>query len=368
MRVRDVARIIETFSPPWIAWERDNVGLQVGNADRVVRKVLLTLDVTKNVIEEAERRRAELIVSHHPLLFRPARAIVQSDSVGKFVLSLAEKKIALFSAHTNLDSCTDGVNLALANSLGLKNVRFLSPLKGLLAKIAVYIPADQVESVRKAMAEAGAGVLGEYSECSFEIAGRGSFRGSTLSNPTIGQKGHLEFAQEVKLEMVVPRARAQAAIAAMKLVHPYEEVAYDLFTLENESQNYGLGAVGSLSKPVALSRFLDRLKLKLHAQRVRFVGETNRPVQTIAVCGGSGSEFLSDAINAKADVFVTADVRYHTFCEAEGRIALIDAGHWETEHIVLPNLRKMLLQAARVVNQKLEVFIARTSTNPVYSY
>jgi dinuclear metal center YbgI/SA1388 family protein len=368
MRVGDIAQFIESWAPPWIAWERDNVGLQVGNPERVVRKILVTLDVTEKTIEEAERRRVQLIVSHHPLLFRAPRAIVESDSVGRLVLLLAEKKIALYSAHTNLDFVKQGVSFALAHSLGLTNVRFLAPLNGLLAKVVVFVPSGHTESVRKAMVEAGAGVIGEYSDCSYEIIGRGSFRGSNRSRPTIGRKEHLEFAEEVRLEMVAPRARAQSIIAAVKAVHPYEEVACDVYPIENESSNYGAGAVGSLKVPVALSTFLSRLKEKLHAQRVRVVGNKDQIVHTVAVCGGSGSEFLPNALRAKADVFVTADVRYHTFHEADGQIALVDAGHWETEHVILPVLQRKLLEAGKLAKQKLEIFIAQSDTNVVQSY
>ena len=367
MRIADIAAAIESWAPPWIAWERDNVGLQVGDPAAPARRILLTLDVTDEVVREAVRRRVDLIVTHHPLLFRPAKAIVASDAVGRLVLYLARKRIALYAAHTNLDFTKGGVSFTLAHTLGLKEVRFLAPLTGLLAKIVVFVPAGHVSSVRTAMARAGAGIIGEYDECSFEVSGRGSFRASKLARPFIGTKGTLEFANEARLEMIAPRALVNTIVEAMKRVHPYDEVACDVVPVENESPQYGMGAVGTLEKTESISSFLTRVKLRLGAERVRYVAGRTKTIRTVAVCGGSGSDSLSDAIRARADAFVTADVRYHTFHDADGRIALIDAGHWETEHAVLPEVRKRLLNAAAAARQRVEVFIARRSTNPVHS-
>jgi dinuclear metal center YbgI/SA1388 family protein len=366
MTVADIERFFEEWSPRWTAWERDNVGLQVGDRSKAVRKILVALDVTEEVIAEALTKRVDLIVSHHPLLFRPPSSITTSDAVGKKVLSLAEKRIALFSAHTNLDFARDGVSFALARVLGLINIRFLSPLKDSLVKLAVFVPEEHVEQVADAMAKAGGGIIGNYTSCSFRIKGRGTFRGTDAAKPFVGRAQRLESVDEVRLEMILPRARVQAVTAAMKAAHPYEEVAYDVYTLENPNPNFGMGALGELSHPMSLKSFLSKVKKALNAESVRYAGNPRRNVRRVAVCGGSGSDLLDEAMAAGADVFVTADVRYHTFHAAKGRIALVDAGHWETEHVVLPSIEGRLRDVIRSSGETIRVFISEHSTNPTH--
>ena len=368
MKVMDVEHIIEQWAPRWTAWERDNVGLQIGDRTRRVRRILVCLDVTPGVIAEAVRRNADMIVAHHPLLFRPPTSITSSDLTGSMILTLAKHDIAVYAAHTNLDAATGGVNFALAEALNLSHIRFLAPLKDLYAKLAVFVPSSHVEQVMHAMAGAGAGEIGNYSRCSFQIAGRGTFQGSQTTRPHIGRAGVLEEVEEVKLEMILPRTLAPAVIDEMKAVHPYEEAAYDLYPLINESPQYGMGAVGQLAVPLALGTFLKRLKKTLGSDPIRYAGNLRKTVRTVAVCGGSGSELLNNAVRAGADVFVTADVRYHAFHEAEGRIALVDAGHWETEQVVLPAIVKRLQQSIRNDRKEISVFITNQRTNPIHCY
>lgn len=368
MKLADIERFFESWVPRWTAWERDNVGLQVGRRSRRVKNVLVALDVTPEIVGEAIRKDIDLIVSHHPLLFRPPSSISDSTPVGSLLLSLAEHRIALFSAHTNLDASPDGVSFALARALGIPNPVFLAPMKDSLAKLAVFVPADYVEAVTAAMAEAGAGVVGEYTSCSFRSEGIGQFRGSEKSSPFSGKPLRLEEVDETRLEMIVPRARLQAVVAAMKSAHPYEEVAYDIYSLENTNPNFGMGALGDLPRSIPLKAFLTRLKKAIHAESVRFTGSLTQKIQRVAVCGGAGAELLEHAVSAKADVFVTADVRYHPFHEAAGRIALVDAGHWETEQVVLPVLASKLRSWAASQNEKLVVSLTQHSTNPIHSY
>ncbi|MGB2867513.1 MAG: Nif3-like dinuclear metal center hexameric protein [Bacteroidota bacterium] len=367
MLIADIEQILESWAPRWIAWERDNVGLQVGDRSKTVRKVLVALDITEKIISEAAVRGANLIVSHHPLLFRPPSAISAADPVGKLVLSLAEKKIALYSAHTNLDFTKEGVSFSLARKLGLADVKFLAPLKDLLAKIVVFVPEEHRERVTNAMVKAGAGVIGDYSLCSFRISGTGTFRGSANSSPVIGQPEKLEEATEVRLEMIVPRAQVRETVEAMKRVHPYEEVAYDVYRVENPSANYGAGAIGSLSQPVTLEAFLKRAKRILDAESLRYAGNARTKVRRVAVCGGSGSELIHDAARAGADVFLTADIRYHAYHGIDPRMAVVDAGHWETEHVVLDVVARRLREEAKRLRQRLTVEVTKFSTNPVHS-
>jgi dinuclear metal center YbgI/SA1388 family protein len=368
MTVREIADIVEQWAPPWTAWERDNVGLQIGDDSRPVSRVLVALDATEDVIDEAVRGNVELIITHHPLLFRAVRSITPADGAGRMLLRLAEERVAVYSAHTNLDFTSAGVSVALAEQLGLSNIRFLSPLKNMLVKIAVFVPETHVERVMEAMTQAGAGTIGNYSSCSFRLAGKGTFRGSSESTPYLGKPGALEQVDEIRLEMIAPRASVQRIVSTMKRVHPYEEVAFDVFTLENDDPNYGMGAIGELAKRQSLRSFLGVVRKRLIAERVRFTGDLKKTVKRVAVCGGSGSELLGSAINAGADAFVTADLRYHTFHDAHGRIALVDAGHWETEQVVLQPLARRLRAAFRTRSAKVSVAVTRHSTNPIHYF
>jgi len=368
MILADIESFFEQWAPRWTAWERDNVGIQIGLRSRKVSNLLIALDVTPRLVEEAVARKTDLIVTHHPLLFRPLSSISDSDPVGSLALSLAEKKIALFSAHTNLDSAAGGVSFTLAHALGIAKPTFLVPLKNTLVKIAVFVPEKHVDAVATAMADSGAGVIGEYQSCSFRMSGKGTFRGSGHSTPAIGKSGRREEVDEFRLEMLVPRSRVTNVVAAMKSVHPYEEAAYDLYTLENGNPNVGMGAIGDLLKPMTLRAFLGHVKRTLHAGSLRFSGSLSQSVKRVAVCGGSGSELVDDALRAKADVFVTADVRYHAFQAADGRIAMVDAGHYETEHVVLNSIADRLRSWANARAEKIVVTLSKQSTNPIHTF
>ncbi len=368
MKLAEIEQFFESWVPKWTAWERDNVGLQIGRRSRKVKNVLVALDVTPEIVGEAIRKKVDLIVSHHPLLFRPPSSISDSNTVGSLLLSLAEHRIALYSAHTNLDASSDGVSFALARDLGLQKAVFLAPLANTLVKLAVFVPSGYVERVTAAMANAGAGTIGEYDSCSFRTEGKGTYHGSDKSKPFIGNSQQLEEIEEARLEMIVPRARVNAVVATLKSVHPYEEVAYDLYTLENTNPNFGMGVVGDLPHSIPLKEFLTKLKKVIRAESVRYCGALNQKIRRVAVCGGAGSELLDQAISAKADVFVTADVRYHPFHDAVGRIVLVDAGHWETEHGILPVIASRLRAWAGSQRDSLVVSITQHSTNPIHSY
>ncbi|MBI4417195.1 MAG: Nif3-like dinuclear metal center hexameric protein [Ignavibacteriales bacterium] len=365
MIVADVEQIMEQWAPRWIAWEKDNVGLQVGNRKARVRKIHICLDVTEEIIDEARRAKADMIISHHPLIFRPLTSVTTADPGGTMILRLAEYGIALYSAHTNLDFTREGVSMSLGRTLGLKNIKFLAPLRGLMTKIAVFVPSGSVGPVMEAMTQAGAGIIGNYSHCSFQINGRGTFLGSELSNPTIGTAGVLETAEEVRLEMICPRFRVSSIVEAMKSAHPYDEVAYDLYPLDNESTEFGMGAIGELDPPQSLSRWLKTVRSTLRAETLRVSGPNPSQVRRVAVCGGSGSDLLQAAVDGAADVFVTADVRYHTFHDAGNQIALVDAGHWETEHPVLPVIASKLEQACSERKERVVITVTNRKTSPI---
>ncbi|HTP14194.1 MAG TPA: Nif3-like dinuclear metal center hexameric protein [Bacteroidota bacterium] len=367
MTVGDIERVVEQWAPAWTAWERDNVGLQIGERTRQVNKILLALELTDGVVREAVKKKIDLIVTHHPPLFRPLASLTDSTQTGKNLLALARQNIAVYSAHTNLDAARDGVSFALARTLGLLDVGFLAPLENSLVKIVVFVPSSHVERLSAEMAEAGAGIIGRYDSCSFRTRGTGTFRGGPQTNPWSGKRGVLETVDETRLEMIAPKARVDAILLSIRRVHPYEEVAYDVIPVSTPNSNYGMGALGHLGQPVSLSSFLRSAKRALHAERLRFVGDPRMNIKIVAVCGGSGSDLVDRAIRAGADVFITADVRYHTFHAAAGRIALVDAGHWETEHGVLEPLQRKLAEAVRRSKHKVSIVLAQSLTNPIRS-
>jgi dinuclear metal center YbgI/SA1388 family protein len=368
MTVNDIGTIIEAWAPKGLAWERDNVGLQIGNGHHRVKKILLALDCSNDVIREAKNKKVDLIITHHPILFQPLKSLTTQNKIGSMVLELSSSKIAVYSAHTNVDYTMFGVSAVLAETLGLNNVSVLLPHKEIQNKIVVFVPHEHAENVMKAMAEAGAGVIGKYEYCSFRTEGTGTFRGTTNATPYIGKAGTLEQVQEVRLEMIVPQWKIHHVITAMKTAHPYEEVAYDVYPLSNESLQYGAGAIGELKRPMTLASFIGRIKRKLHARAIRCSSNPPATIRRVAVCGGSGSDLLSEALRQQADAFVTADVKYHTFHEAENVIALIDAGHYETEFPILKKLAGYLTNECSARGERIEVIISQQQRNPIQYY
>ena len=357
--------ILERWAPKSIAWEKDNVGLAVGSPRWAVRGILVALDVTEQTIAEAEKRRTNLLVSHHPLLFRPVRTIDPDTHTGRCIEALVRKKIALYSAHTNLDFTRGGTSFALASALGLQKVDFLMKSYRIQKKIATFVPSTHVDQVTKAMAAAGAGTIGNYELCSFQTEGTGTFQGNMASNPTTGKRGKLERVTEIRVEMVAPEWKLGSVISAMKEVHPYEEVAYDVFPTENISDEYGMGIVGEFERPVELKNLLALVKRSLGTRLLRFARGAKGRIKKVAACGGSGAELMGEAIRQGCDAFITADVKYHGFHDAHERITLIDAGHYETEFPVVSAVVRRLQEEFRRTGQRVPVYATRISTNPI---
>ncbi len=366
MRVRDIQEIMEAWAPREIAWEDDNVGLQIGNSDKKVQRVLVVLEISFELLAEAKRKKVDLIITHHPLLFQPLKSITESTNSGRFVRQIIQSEIAVYSAHTNLDFTRGGVSFVLAERLGLTGVDFLHRTSGGMKKVSVFVPPDHVEAVAEQMASAGAGVIGNYEKCSYRTLGTGTFQAQKGATPSLGSVGQFETIPEVRLEMLVPNWRLPAVIKGMFDTHPYEEVAYDVYPLDNEPRDFGAGAVGDLEAPVRLLEFIDRVKDILKAHQVRFTGDSASRVKRIAVCGGSGGSLLPAALKAKADAFVTADVKYHTFQEARKKIALVDAGHYETERPILDVVAERLRRAIKERGDEVKVLVASTLTSPIF--
>ena len=335
--VRDIAAALEAWAPPASKLDYDNVGLQVGHPKRAVTNVLVALDLTPGVVDEAVEIGAEMIVTHHPLFFRPQSRIVGNDLIGGMALRMAEQGIAYYAIHTNLDLAHSGVSFALAEKLGLEEIRFLEPTEGTLVKLVVFVPETHAEAVRVALAKAGAGRIGDYEACSFETKGTGRFNPGTGANPHIGEAaGGLESVQEVRLEVEVMRWDLNRVLNSVRAAHPYEEVAYDVYSVEQPASRVGSGAIGVLPTALPLDNFLRTVSQHLDAASLRYSGNPDQTVKTVAVCGGSGSSLIGRAMALGADAFVTSDVTYHRFFEtldAEGshRMAIIDPGHYETE-------------------------------------
>lgn len=357
----------EAIAPPSIAWKGDNIGLLIGRPETAVTNILVALDLTEKVIAEAVKKRVNLIVTHHPVLFHPLKSITPSTQAGAMALSLIERNIAVYAAHTNLDSVKWGVNFSLAGSLGLRNVRILSPIEGSLSSVTVFVPGTHADAVAEAMHAAGAGMFEKYDTCSFRSEGIGTFRGGNGADPYIGSIGTVERVPEVRLEMLAEQWKLRGIIAAMLKAHPYEEVAYNVSPLSNRNREYGLGAIGDLPKGMGRRSFLTMVKRQLRATAVRYTGP-DRTIRRVAVCGGSGSEFIREALAQGADAMVTADCKYHTFQEFEHSLLLVDAGHYETEAVVLPAFAEAIGTIMNAGRHRGRIFITQTSTNPVHIF
>jgi dinuclear metal center YbgI/SA1388 family protein len=287
--IRDIARVLEAWAPPGLAQSYDNVGLQVGDPAQEVAAVVVALDLTPAVMEEARAVGATLVLTHHPLLFRPLKSLTPSHWAGGLALRLAQAGIALYSLHTNLDAAPGGVSFALAEHLGLEGVRFLEPMDNLLVKLATFVPLTHLEAVRTALAAAGAGQIGHYDACAFASTGTGYFRATAAANPFVGTPGGgVERVDEARLEVQVARWHLPAVVAALRASHPYEEVAYDVYPVQQPAPQAGLGAIGHLPVPESLPAFLHRVVERLETGSLRYVGDPTTTVRTVAVCGGAG--------------------------------------------------------------------------------
>jgi dinuclear metal center YbgI/SA1388 family protein len=331
--VADVAAFLDRFAPPHLAADWDNTGLLLGEAHRPAHRVLTCLTVTPNVVTEAVADGAQMIVSHHPVLFRGAKKLSSNTPDGRLLLPLLSASIAVYSPHTSFDNCCGGINETLAERFQLVNVKPLRPKEANReVKLVVFVPESDLAKVSNAVFTAGGGVIGKYEQCSFRVPGTGTFFGTEATNPTIGQKGRREEVSELRLEVVAPEGRIDAVIAAMRAAHSYEEPAFDVYPLR-PNKSGGEGRIGEWTETGGtLGEFAARVKSACRASMVQFVGEASKPVKTVALACGAASEFLTDAIRAKADVFVTGEMRFHDCLTAEASgIGLVLPGHYATE-------------------------------------
>lgn len=359
--LNEVAGYLDSLAPPCLQESYDNTGIQVGDTAQPVSSVLVILDVTEAVVDEAMATGSDLIVTHHPLIFGNLRRITEETPAGRIIRKAVRNGISIVASHTNFDNVLPGVNTKIAGKLGLKNCSVLRPSKGLLRKLVTFIPAGYLEKVSQALFKAGAGHIGNYDNCSFYAEGKGTFRGSEATNPFAGDRGKFHTEPETRFETVFPVWIEPAVIKALLEAHPYEEVAYDVVPLENSFAYAGSGLTGTLESPLDEPAFLHLLKKEFHLQVIRHSPLRNQPVTKVAVCGGAGSFLLPDAISSQADIFITSDVKYHQFFDAIGKIVLADIGHYESEQFTKELFYELL-------TKKFPTFAVRLSetvTNPV---
>lgn len=362
MQASDVIRAIEAFAPLSYQESYDNSGLQAGDVQTVVTGILFSLDITEAVVEEAHSRSCNMIVAHHPVIFGGLKRLTGATYVERVVMLALRNGIVLYAAHTNLDNMRNGVNAVFADRLGLQHQRILQPMDGSLSKLYTYVPLPNLEAVRTALFKAGAGQIGKYSECSFSQDGKGTFRPAADADPHIGEAGGArESVAEAKLEVLVPRHAERSVMQALFGSHPYEEVAFEIVRLQNANQDLGAGMVGELPEPMEPRAFLQHLKERMGAACVRHTALPAAAVQRVAICGGSGSFLLKQAIQAGADAFVTADYKYHQFFDAEGRILIADIGHWESEQYTVELLRDIIAEK----KPTFALLLSETKSNPV---
>ncbi|MCX6199992.1 MAG: Nif3-like dinuclear metal center hexameric protein [Bacteroidetes bacterium] len=361
MKIKDITDYLESIAPLSFQESYDNSGLIVGDKNAPAKKVLITLDCIEEVVDEAIKEKCQLIIAHHPIVFGGLKKLNGKNYVERVVIKALKNNIAIYAIHTNYDNVFEGVNSQMCERLDIVDCEILLPKKQLLKKLYTFIPVVHHERVTKAMFEAGAGHIGNYSETSFNVKGTGTFKGNEKSNPVFGKKGVLEKVDEIKFETIFPAHLEHQIISALLKAHPYEEVAYDIVSLDNYYSKVGSGMVGNLKKPMDELTFLKSVKKSLKTDSIRHTKLLGKQVIRIAVCGGAGSFLLNHAIAAKADVFITADFKYHEFFDAEGKLVIADVGHYESEQFTKDLLLQHLLEKFPIIAAR----ISTVNTNPI---
>lgn len=361
-KIGDIIRFVEGVAPPSLQESYDNAGLIVGYPNTDCTGVLICLDTIEDILDEAIEKGCNLVLAHHPIVFGGLKRFNGRSYVERVVMKAIKHDIAIYAAHTNLDNVlSHGVNSKIAERLGLVQTRILAPKKGLLKKLYTFAPKKDAEAVRQAMFEAGAGHIGKYSECSFNIQGEGTFKAGADTNPHLGEIGSQHQEAETKIEVIVPNYLVGKVLAALNKAHPYEEVAYDLVSLDNTHPQIGAGLVGELAEAMPTKDFLVFLKKQMQTDCVRYTNIHTDQIKRVALCGGAGSFLLRQGISAKADIFITGDYKYHQFFDAENRIIIADIGHFESEQFTIELFYEL-------ITQKFPNFRAlktSISTNPV---
>jgi dinuclear metal center YbgI/SA1388 family protein len=331
MKIKEILREIEQYAPLPLQEAFDNAGVQTGDVNREATGALLCLDVTEAVVEEAIREGCNLIIAHHPLAFKPFKSLTGRNYVERCMIKACKHDLVIYAAHTNLDHAADGVNQYLGGLIGLQNIRVLSPQKNILLKLVTFVPESFAGAVRQALFTAGAGHIGRYDSCSFNLNGEGTFRAGAACQPFCGEPGKLHHEKEVRIETILPAFRKDEALRALHLAHPYEEPAFDFYPLSNNWDTVGSGIVGELPESEEAPRFLLRIKECFRPACIQHSAFTGKAVRKVAVCGGSGAFLIPEAIASEADVFITGEARYNDFYDVEDKLLLAIIGHYESE-------------------------------------
>ncbi|MBB1150894.1 MULTISPECIES: Nif3-like dinuclear metal center hexameric protein [unclassified Myroides] len=361
MKVKDIFPILEELAPLGYAEDFDNVGLLVGSPEQEVSGILVCHDALETVVTEAIEQKCNLIVCFHPILFSGLKKITGKNYVERAVIKAIKHDIAIYAIHTALDNHQEGVNKIFCTTLGLENTRILIPKANYIQKLVTYVPIANTEAVRQALFGVGAGAIGNYDHCSFVSEGKGSFRGNEKSNPVLGKAGVEEVVGEHKVEVIYEKHLEGKILAALFQAHPYEEVAYEIYNLENALQNVGMGMIGELKEPMEERAFLEMVKEKTGTGGIRHSAFLGKPIQKVAVLGGSGSFAIKAALQQKADAFITADLKYHQFYEAENQLVLADIGHFESERYT----KNYIVEFLSKKMPNFAVILSTVNTNPV---
>ena len=364
IQISEILILLDELAPFSLQESYDNCGLQAGHREWEVTNCLVSLDITEEVVREAISKKCRLIVSHHPLIFAPVKSLTGETAVERCLELVLKNNIAVIAMHTNLDNASAGLNSYLCEKLGLRPGGMLEPRRGMLRKLVTFCPPEFADKVRQAIFNAGAGHIGNYDQCSYNTQGLGSFRAGEKTDPFVGKKGELHFEQETRIETVFPDYLGPSIISSMLSAHPYEEVAYDIYLLENEYSLAGAGILGYFDEAVEEAAFLRRVKELLDIPVIRHSRLRSLPVRKVAICGGSGSFLIHKAIASGADMFLTADLKYHHYFEADGKIVLADIGHFESEQFAMELLAGYLKK--KIPN--FAVLISGVNTNPICYY
>ncbi len=364
MKIQDIISYLEALAPVSLQESYDNAGLLTGNTSWNCTGVITALDTTEAVVAEAIENNCNLIVAHHPIIFGGLKKITGKNYVEKTVIKAIKNDIAIYAIHTNLDNVFAGVNGKMADQLGLINRQILQPKKGVVKKLVIFVPISHTENLRNALFNAGAGNIGKYSECSFTLSGEGTFKAGVKANPFVGTIGERHTENECRIEMIYPAWNEKAILAAMHQAHPYEEVAHDIYILDNNLQDIGSGLTGELPEKITEMEFLYKLKNAFNLSVIRYTPLLGKKVHKIALCGGAGSFLIKDALACGADFYITGDVKYHEFFDANGSLVIADIGHYESEQYTIDLLFNNLSEKF----PNFAVLKTGVKTNPVNYY
>ena len=361
MEIKEITNYLESIAPLHFQEDYDNSGLLLGNSSMFIKGILITLDCNEAIIQEAIDLECNLIIAHHPIIFSGIKKINSDNYVDKTIIKAIKNDIAIYTMHTNLDNLVNGVNAEIAKRLGVDNCRVLSPKQDVFRKLVVYCPIPDAKKLKNTLFKAGAGNLGNYDECSFSVLGDGTFRPKNGSEPYLGNIGERHLEKEMKIEVIFPKNKERDIVSAMINEHPYEQVAYQIYILDNVYDNVGSGLIGKLKHPVEANHFFKLLKNKMQTDCVRHTKIVNKEITNVAICGGSGSFLLAKAISEKADIFISSDFKYHDFFGADENIIIADIGHYESEqftkHLIYDLLTKKF--------SKFAIQLSKINTNPI---